>query len=388
MIKYDFSNIEKVFYNIKLTSKPTPNELNILRREINKFYDDVECTQIIFTNNTDKQFFGMCVYPITASSDAIKIIEGEESRALRSYVLELDSKLFNEVIDFTPRELTAILLHEIGHIMNDNNNLKKISNYINAYQGNTNTSLNIRDIVMYPELFLFVFKRTLRQLGSIFEKDKSEFEADRISVEYGYGNDLETAFAKIIKMRGTSLTVDKDKFINLKWFFITYNQLTKRKKNIVRLLQDMGEYSGSKLEKEAFKKLQQKLRDDNKIVIENLKESGRNYITESVKKSSFLSRVKTKGLKAIEDDMYVYKVRIKNIESETEAMDILRDINVKINIVEDYIANEELSDNEYQRWDTLRIKLRELREDITSKPTYRAKYWSMWMEMPITARQL
>ena len=172
IINYNFSTLEKIFKNINQSGKPTSNELNILRREINNFYDDVECTQIIFTNNTDKQLFGMCVYPIIKKNEVINVVNNQYK--LDKYILEIDSKLFNSIIQFTEREIVAIILHEIGHIMNDTKNMEKVSNYMNAYQGSTNTSLSLNSIFTYSELFIFVLKRTLRQLGSIFEKDQSE----------------------------------------------------------------------------------------------------------------------------------------------------------------------------------------------------------------------
>ena len=50
-----------------------PNSLaNQLKRELNSFFRDSNCTAVYFTKNTDKMFFGMKVYPTIRSYYGIR----------------------------------------------------------------------------------------------------------------------------------------------------------------------------------------------------------------------------------------------------------------------------------------------------------------------------
>ena len=79
-----------------------------------------------------EKFFGMRVFPkIEALDDFCKDLVNEDSdklikfneltkrwKTIDSWFLELDNTLFERnVINFTPKELVALTLHEIGHVI-------------------------------------------------------------------------------------------------------------------------------------------------------------------------------------------------------------------------------------------------------------------------------
>jgi hypothetical protein len=60
-INYDFNDLIDDCADI--IAYPTNGNFLSLRRDLNKFFKDSNCTNILYTNN-DSLFFGMCVYPI------------------------------------------------------------------------------------------------------------------------------------------------------------------------------------------------------------------------------------------------------------------------------------------------------------------------------------
>ena len=69
--RYDFSEIEEALLSIK--SNPNARNLKTLQIELNKYYKDAVCKEILYTNNTDKLFFVMCVMPVVSGDTALNI---------------------------------------------------------------------------------------------------------------------------------------------------------------------------------------------------------------------------------------------------------------------------------------------------------------------------
>ena len=87
-IGYKFENIESVLVRIQSANPyPTSAMLNDLKKELNKFFTGTECVDIIFTKNTDKLFFGMCVYPIVDKF----IVQWEEQKKVYPKAIDLGS---------------------------------------------------------------------------------------------------------------------------------------------------------------------------------------------------------------------------------------------------------------------------------------------------------
>ena len=382
---YDFSNFIMIFDDILRYESPTSTQLNAMKNELNKGYKgNGKCTQIFFTKNTDRAFFGMCVYPNISDNYTTSIFQSSDKYNCRmnfDYMIEFDSKLFDPLLALTSREIVAILLHEIGHIvMDEAKNADIISDFVNDYIASKDKTINMKDVSNCREFFKYIYIFTIQKMNSIFNKYQEEFEADRFSVDMGFGPDLESAFVKILKAKGITQQ-SNSKFSTLLWGLTVYKQLYKRKKFITRTMDTLNGYSGSKLERDANNNLKKAMVNDyNRYITESVMENERlEYINE------MFNKIKTSALKGIEDDAYVYAVRIKNIDNQIEAVDLLRDINGKINIVEDYLQlTKNLSENDIRRWNLLLEKLRGLRESLIKSDNYKPKYYGLYVQMPVT----
>ena len=83
----------------------TPNIINLddIKECLNCIFVENSCTDVLFTNNTDKPFFGIHVNPLMSSTDAITIIATDEKVKLNKYQIEFDSKLFT--LDLSAEEI-------------------------------------------------------------------------------------------------------------------------------------------------------------------------------------------------------------------------------------------------------------------------------------------
>ena len=367
-IDYDFTDIENALFEIK--QSPNSANLNELNREINAFFKDSKCKQVLYTRNTDKMFFGMSVMPVIKADKVYDIIQEDEPVRITEYYLELDSKLFSPTLGLTTREITAVLLHEIGHMVNDTSPVDKLRKELDMYLVKNNETIKTSDSIHYQEILAFGIKDALRKITSLFETDDDEIIADSFVVACGYGPELESAFEKVVK---NSYRINKDvsnKFIVLAWVIRLYTDIKLRRIVAIKSLQKGESYTASKLEKREMENVIRRLRRiDDDTLIEAV---GFDLVADKV--NSTMSRIKYKGIRSFEDDLYDYNLQVKNVQHEDEALELLHKINTRLNIIDDYVTSEKISENERKRWYALINKYNKLREVLSNKSVYRNNY--------------
>ena len=88
-------------------------------------------------------------------------------------------------------------------------------------------------------------------------------------------------------------------------------------------------------------------------------------------------------LRDIEEDFYEYNMRIRNVEEENDALYLMRQINIRISLIEDYLnAGEDMSTSELKRWNDLLDKYRRLREELSNTMVYKAKNYGIFVNYP------
>lgn len=367
-IDYDFTDIENALFEIK--QSPNSANLNELNREINAFFKDSKCKQVLYTRNTDKMFFGMSVMPVIKADKVYDIIQEDEPVRITEYYLELDSKLFSPTLGLSTREITAVLLHEIGHMVNDTSPVDKLRKELDMYLVKNNETIKTSDSVHYQEILAFGIKDALRKITSLFETDDDEIIADSFVVACGYGPELESAFEKVVK---NSYRINKDvsnKFIVLAWVIRLYTDIKLRRIVAIKSLQKGESYTASKLEKREMENVIRRLRriDDDSLI----EAVGFDLVADKV--NSTMSRIKYKGIRSFEDDLYDYNLQVKNVQHEDEALELLHKINTRLNIIDDYVTSESISESERKRWYALINKYNKLREVLSNKSVYRNNY--------------
>ena len=181
-MKYNLERFDLIFADILRKGKPSSYELNALKQELNKFYQgNTQCSEIFYTNNTDKAFFGMKVYPNLRNDYIINkfnLTKEDDLRiAISNYVIEFDSKLFDELNGFEPREITAILMHEVGHLVQNNKiNTEIIQKNVVHFQTKNRTNISYEGIIKCIELFKYAYINTIESIHSIFQKIKKNLK--------------------------------------------------------------------------------------------------------------------------------------------------------------------------------------------------------------------
>lgn len=378
---YDFTILENLVEALQTNQSATI--LNSIRLELNKFFKDSNCKQLLFTRNTDKLFFGMCTMPaLTENSDISKIILSDDKIRIDNYYIEIDSKLLD--IGLNPRELVACLLHEVGHMVNDSQPIDEVRNAIAIYLNSIDTNIDIPNYKQSISIIEFGVKDALRKSISLFSKIDEEIIADEFIVSCGYGPDLESAYKKIIK---SVFNIDKDlnnRYILLNWAFNIYKDIKSHRVRALKTLNLADKMTGCALEKREIDNVTRNL---STAVYEAaslpLIEAN---IFSAIGKSFNSARkdMKYKGMRQLEDDLYEYSLRVKNVDEEDEALSILRAINTRLAIIDDYLTTEkDISDSNRKRWFELADKYSKLRNDLSIKTTYSEKYYGLFVKTPV-----
>lgn len=367
-IRYDFSKFDEAAAEV--LAQPSYTNLNALRVELNRFFKDSTCLEIIYTRNTDKLFFGMCVVPMLDDEEIGDILQKSNSMRIKTYYVELDSKLLDVTLNLSPREFVAILLHEVGHLVKDSYPIEEVRKCIDVYLAKNNEAIEITSSANYREILRYGIQNTLRKVTSIFERDDDEIIADEFAYACGYGTELSNALKKISR-NGFLINKDvKDKMIVLSWTLRLYKEVRFRRIPALRSLKRGMAMTGSKYEAREMKRVSDALNKiDDSMLIEGRLIDG---IMEKI--NSTRKAVTYKGIKGFEDDLYEYSIRVKHLYDEDDALNTLRELNTKISILSDYVSNEEMAEGDRERWFGILDRYYKVREELSKKKLYKFDY--------------
>lgn len=378
-INYDFSELEESC--IDVINNPNNANLLSLRNDLNKFFKDSTCTSITFTKN-DSMFFGMCVYPITDQEMINAILQDDEYVRFNKYSIEIDSKLFNPILKISDREFLAMLLHEVGHIINDPTPVEQLRDAISIGLAKKGDSLDIPKSVQYSQILSYGIKSTVRKMNSMFFIYKDgEVLADEFVHMCGYGDELNNVFEKICHS-GMKLNDEVNKLTALTWTLTLYKDVKMKRIPALRLLKKMRHITGSQSEKREMEILEKSLLSIDDISLnEALNYNNRDfyYITEgnTARKTRFAELRKDatlRNLKGFESDVYEYTMRIRHIATEEDALYLMRQINLRISVLEDFLSRERLNEVEQKKWWSILDKYYSLREKMSKDVHYRYDY--------------
>ena len=297
-----------------------------------------------------------------------------------SWNVEIDSRILTAKAGLTERELTALLMHEIGHFVYSNSVPVKINRVIKIeFAKNDLISKYALKNSMLNKLLYFPL---LNLCGGKKDKDtlRNEIRADNYAVKAGYGMELNSAIDKIVGYIGTT-DVDKDTIELMGFSIDTLKQLEKRQNNIVRRnIAHMVASTPSKIAGKLFNKVSTGLGNNgvnesrNDEYINSILEDSAKYVTEG-----FFSRVNK--LKRIDPASIDYiGLEIGNIRNNDDKMLVLSLIYNKLDTVNYYINILDSKNNRYivphSRESLINMKnlLNKYREMVLSRPLPEIKY--------------
>ena len=381
--------LESVFVNI-LYLKPedrvvAPNMSNLadLRTIINSIFEENKCLDVLYTLNTDKQFFGIRINPAMSASDATVILSTDEKVRLVNYQIEFDSKLFD--IGLSGEELVAITIYEIASMMDNTEIFDNLRALIDCNVVTNDDVISIRDSVNYAQLIIFAIKDTMYKLSSMIFKDEAEdLLANPATAATETGESLLSAREKIISsISGLGDTFRTPKPVILEWMFLMYRDMKINSGIISDTLNDAKAFTASRLEiAEIDKTLDAVNRIDNSIV--ESKNIDLNHFFEkkhlsSLNEISLFKSLKKNGLRGIENELYEYTMRVKNCTDADDAYLVMRGINNRLGVLEDYIYSEQLSDSDRRHWEEVAQAYRDLRV-VLSKKKLEGKQYGLFFD--------
>ena len=381
--------LESVFVNI-LYFKPedrvvAPNMTNLadLRTIINSIFDENKCLDVLYTLNTDKQFFGIRINPAMSASDATVILSTDEKVRLVNYQIEFDSKLFD--IGLSGDELVAITIYEIASMMDNTEIFDNLRALIDCNVVTNDDVISIRDSVNYAQLIIFAIKDTMYKLSSMIFKDEPEdLLANPATAATETGESLLSAREKIISsISGLGDTFRTPKPVILEWMFLMYRDMKINSGIISDTLNDAKAFTASRLEiAEIDKTLDAVNRIDNSII--ESKNIDLNHFFEkkhlsSLNEISLFRSLKKNGLRGIENELYEYTMRVKNCTDPDDAYLVMRGINNRLGVLEDYIYSEQLSDTDRRHWEEVAQAYRDLRV-VLSKKKLEGKQYGLFFD--------
>lgn len=208
-----------------------------------------EFTVQVTSNKTgNEKFFGMRVYPDIEEMDNFckdLVNEGDKIRftdivkkwkKIDKWFLEIDGTCFDRnQFNFNPKELTALTLHEIGHVIYSD---KPIEGFYRAYQevkARMNSSDKATQKLMY-DIYMIPLTLACMQRRWVNGKNEVQLEiiADKTVVELGYGQYLLEALDKITRAIGSLNSQNNQDELNssMNWCQQNIADIMKRKEQL------------------------------------------------------------------------------------------------------------------------------------------------------------
>ena len=370
------------------TSSTVPDALcNDLKNELNAFfsgYKNPKCTEVVITQNIDKPMFGIMVFPETHSGDRFmdKIIGGideECSDLYGRYSVDIDAKM---LVMLNAPELCAMIINDINELFT-RNTLCTVSNAINAVVAFNNTTIDRESMADTIFLLRFVVGVTMHNVSSclpLLQTPDGKFTQNAFSSallsEYGLYEHLLSGI-NAVKSNGTywnALAVYNPAVL-LNWYFAHY------KDSNWQIISDTLQEA---LKMESSTIIRRQLMVAIKSTTTIPAEARRYYVSlteaASKQKKGLIGQMKRNGLKSLEEDLYEYSMRLRNVDTQDDAILLMRQLNSRISILDDYLTYEEMSESERSRWQAVYDEYQKIRGELTKKTVYNRKMYGLFVD--------
>lgn len=231
----------------KIDDRNLEKKLSTILSSLNLNGKDKRFEVSIVNNNGKESFFGMRVFPVITDMNVITHALVNEKKTfkelcgmwneIKNWYLEIDNDCFDRTsINFIPKELTALVVHELGHTVYSDNALEV---FYRAYQ-ESYMRLKLSEKASLKFLYLLYSiplsaACMLRNWVNGKNEINVEYFADSFLEDLGYKEYIISAIGKIIKAYGSSIDdgndSKKDDKIqqSVNWCNLNITDLTRRK---------------------------------------------------------------------------------------------------------------------------------------------------------------
>lgn len=337
--------------NIITSGAPFNSSQPMVADVLNEIFPENQCIDVILTKNTDNMFFGVIVNPTITNVDLMSILVDTDDVDLDRYVVEIDSKA---VCLLDPDDLAVYIVRDIDAMMNKGA-IADVRAYLDILLAKQDDSIDLKNSINYSNILIYGIKHTMRQLTALsYNLNDKALSSSRLGTVVDRIKRAVPALSSVVQSPEMGI---------LAWCLLIYRNLDTEYKEAIEVLNNAKSSTGSQVEKDEVDK-----------VVKALRRASSESIAESVqydmlheKGFSLFKSLKKNGLRGIEDDLFEYKVRIKNCTEQEDAIYILRCINTRLGILEDYLDNNEVSDREREHWMSVMDQYRMLRYEVGKK---------------------
>ena len=368
---YDFNDLLTIIDSLKQDADP--DVLRNFAYELNMFFRDVKCEGVLYTNNTDLDFFGVYVQPVLKEKDIYPLLVSDYTTTIEKYYVELDSKLFNPLLGLTNREILAIILHDIGSMINSSGPIDRAVKEIDLYLDTTNDVLRTTDNVNYVAILTFGLKDLLHKLTSIFTADlTSNVAIDDFIMSCGFITELNSAISKLKKFGYLNMFSEGGSPSTIiAWTIRIYNDIKGQRIRTIRLLRKAASYTPVRLVKREMNHMITALsRIDDSSILESV------FDDVKLKYQSMTKKFTMSSIKDIEEDYYDYAVTLQNVNDEDDALLLLHKINSRMSVIDGVLNddNPQITDRERKAFVDLYERYNKLRSEVVAKKVYKRNY--------------
>lgn len=347
------------------------NMITDLRRTFDDFFPDYKCKSVFITNNTDKDLYGAYVFRdlnvcrALYTDDMRHIMEGNDTK----YSIDIDSKLFS--MGFNEYSITALLMYDLYRILSVESLVDVVQaiDYICANRRGVIHDIIDKDIT-HNDLAELCGNDYIYRKYSIFAHNKDELvRIPDLLVNYNLCDGFDEVCERLFKVTNADGREFVNPALSLNWLVFILCSTATDYNNIIEVLNDYNSDTASTLIQNYTRNLALRYRS---IDIRNKKKA--------LGEASLFTRIRKSGLKSLENDLFEYEMRVKNIEDENSAIFLMRQINSRMGIIQDYLEEENLSEAERRRWENIFYRYDRLRVKMTSKPIYSRKMYGLFTD--------
>lgn len=341
-IKDSFINLGDVLQNTKINPSVLKNELNNLGKAISETLGTNVSANLVHTKRKEN-FFGMSITPDSSTvekiSYAVANAEGtvdtikELWKKATSWRLDIDDTLFNFL---SAEELTAVTLHEIGHIVDTDSVPTRLFNIV-QFGLATNPVVQRAMTISKNVYSKFLSIPVNSACGMYYDKSsiRKEIKADNMAVVNGYKDALVSGMSKIEKyIRDTNTTTASDEELKTSVDYVVarLQQISDRKTALAK--KDMMRFKKylESSDEEIFGK---------SVFCEAVEDCCECFTPKYIGGDSCFEELAlfSKKLEPIDRNKLDYiRLKIDSMEDMTDKMTIISYINSKLELAEYYIS--------------------------------------------------
>lgn len=408
----------------KMSKSSFENRLGTLLSALPLASGEKNITATIVNQKHNEAFFGFRIFPNGAALDKLLQMSVDEKigyrellakwKSIQDWDIEIDAMAIDrQLISFNPKELTAMTLHELGHVVSSERTFERF--YRALQEAKARMKLADKQSIKVMYLLYAIPLAISCSMSDWLTPNKNireEFFADKALLDAGYKTALVDALNKIIETFGSQVEEandylkDKQVSSSVQWATLNILDLTKRRNKLkddlyvqslrtdskymkalcYQIMNVLGvkmreRYTGAVVEQAQFMELTEKDEPAFEAVFDTYKKIGcfEQAILQRQESAALESFGKKKAPQLPSQyDIDVIGIEIDRIENNADriyVLDLIYALEEKIDQFEEYISGDDSAIKKYEsKIESMRKELAMFRKAVLARKIKSADY--------------